>query len=91
VEETMSEYGELLRRIYGPIEAEQIDMMLTQAIGLIAKQQRASVSAIQRHLRIGYTRAARIMDILEEQGLVGPMRGSDQPREVFIDENGKKK
>ena len=39
---------------------------------------------VQRRLRIGYTRAARMMDILEERGIVGPPRGSD-PREILID------
>ena len=42
---------------------------------------------MQRRLKIGYTRAARIMDILEERGLVGPAQGSD-PREILIDLDG---
>jgi S-DNA-T family DNA segregation ATPase FtsK/SpoIIIE len=39
---------------------------------------------LQRRLRIGYTRAARVMDILEERGVVGPTRGAE-PREILID------
>jgi S-DNA-T family DNA segregation ATPase FtsK/SpoIIIE len=58
--------------------------VLSQAIEIVRETQRASTSSLQRRLRIGYTRAARIMDILEERGIVGPPRGSD-PREILID------
>lgn len=60
------------------------DEMVTQAAEIIRETQRASVSSLQRRLRIGYTRAARIMDILEERGVVGPPRGSE-PREILVD------
>ena len=60
------------------------DELVTQAAEIIRETQRASVSSLQRRLRIGYTRAARIMDILEERGVVGPPRGSD-PREILVD------
>ncbi len=63
---------------------EEDDDLLTQATEIIRETQRASTSSLQRRLRIGYTRAARIMDILEERGIVGPPRGSD-PREILID------
>jgi len=42
------------------------------------------VSLLQRRLSIGYTRAARIMDLLEERGVVGPARGAE-PREILVD------
>lgn len=58
--------------------------LLEQSIQIIRETKRASTSSLQRRLRIGYTRAARIMDILEERGIVGPPRGSD-PREILID------
>lgn len=61
--------------------------LLEQSIAIIKETQRASTSSLQRRLRIGYTRAARIMDILEERGVVGPPRGSD-PREILIDLDG---
>ncbi|OGV58043.1 MAG: hypothetical protein A2283_15985 [Lentisphaerae bacterium RIFOXYA12_FULL_48_11] len=61
--------------------------LLEQSIAIIKETQRASTSSLQRRLRIGYTRAARIMDILEERGIVGPPRGSD-PREILIDLDG---
>jgi DNA segregation ATPase FtsK/SpoIIIE-like protein len=57
--------------------------LIEQSISIIKETQRASVSSIQRRLRIGYTLAARIMDTLEERGLVGPQRGSD-PRAIFL-------
>ena len=47
-------------------------------------QQRASTSMIQRRFRIGYNRAARLIDDLEQQGYVGPANGA-KPREVYPD------
>ena len=54
---------------------------------IIRQTRRASTSSLQRRLRIGYTRAARIMDLLEQKGIVGPAQGSD-PREILIDLDG---
>jgi S-DNA-T family DNA segregation ATPase FtsK/SpoIIIE len=68
-------------------EEEDSDEMLDQAVDIIRETRRASTSSLQRRLRIGYTRAARIMDILEQRGVVGPPRGSD-PREILIDLDG---
>jgi S-DNA-T family DNA segregation ATPase FtsK/SpoIIIE len=69
------------------IDTGEDDGMLEQAIQIIRETHRASTSSLQRRLRIGYTRAARMMDILEERGIVGPPRGSD-PREILIDLDG---
>ena len=60
------------------------DEMVAKCIEIIRETGRGSTSSLQRRLRIGYTRAARMMDILEERGIVGPPRGSD-PREILID------
>jgi S-DNA-T family DNA segregation ATPase FtsK/SpoIIIE len=60
------------------------DEIVTQAVEIIRETHRCSTSSLQRRLRIGYTRAARVVDILEERGLVGPPRGSE-PREILID------
>jgi len=65
-------------------EDEEDEELLSQAVEIIRETQRASTSSLQRRLRIGYTRAARIMDILEGRGIVGPPRGSD-PREILVD------
>ncbi len=58
--------------------------LIQQSIQVIRDTRRASTSSLQRRLRIGYTRAARVMDILEERGVVGPTRGAE-PREILID------
>jgi S-DNA-T family DNA segregation ATPase FtsK/SpoIIIE len=58
--------------------------LIQQSLQVIRDTRRASTSSLQRRLRIGYTRAARIIDILEERGILGPPRGSD-PREILID------
>ncbi len=63
------------------------DELIEMSIQIIRETQRASTSSLQRRLRIGYTRAARVMDVLEERGIVGPARGSD-PREILIDLDG---
>jgi S-DNA-T family DNA segregation ATPase FtsK/SpoIIIE len=60
------------------------DAMLEQAIDLVLTTGRASTTLLQRRLGIGYPRAARLMDQLEEEGVIGPAAGS-QPREVLID------
>lgn len=56
--------------------------MIEQAKLIIKETGRASTSALQRRLKIGYTQAAHIMDVLEECGFVGPARGSE-PREIL--------
>jgi S-DNA-T family DNA segregation ATPase FtsK/SpoIIIE len=58
--------------------------LIQQSIQVIRDTRRASTSSLQRRLRIGYTRAARVMDMLEERGIVGPTRGAE-PREILID------
>jgi S-DNA-T family DNA segregation ATPase FtsK/SpoIIIE len=77
-------FDEMLAK--GGDDAED-DQLIEMAIQIIRETQRASTSSLQRRLRIGYTRAARIMDVLEERGMVGPARGSD-PREILIDMDG---
>jgi DNA segregation ATPase FtsK/SpoIIIE, S-DNA-T family len=55
-----------------------------QALDVLKSSKRASTSMLQRRLRIGYNRAARIMEIMEEKGIVGPENGSS-PREILVD------
>ncbi|HEY0944936.1 MAG TPA: DNA translocase FtsK [Opitutaceae bacterium] len=55
-----------------------------QALDVLKSTKRASTSMIQRRLRIGYNRAARIMDLMEDKGIVGPENGSS-PREILVD------
>src|SRR4030042_6078651 len=65
-----------------PSEDDDDDDLLDEAKEIVYVAGRASTSLLQRRLKIGYARAARIIDILEEQGIVGPAEGS-KPREVI--------
>jgi DNA segregation ATPase FtsK/SpoIIIE-like protein len=58
------------------------DEDVAAAIAIIRETGRASTSSIQRRMRLGYTRAAHLMDILEDRGVVGPAKGSE-PREII--------
>jgi S-DNA-T family DNA segregation ATPase FtsK/SpoIIIE len=64
--------------------ADDDDPMLDRAIDLARQHHRISTSMLQRRLRIGYPRAARMMDILEERGVVGPAEQGGQSREVRL-------
>jgi len=64
---------------------EEDDPLLEDAIRVILESQKASTSLLQRRIKVGYARAARIIDLLEEKGVVGPGEGA-KPREVLIDE-----
>jgi S-DNA-T family DNA segregation ATPase FtsK/SpoIIIE len=59
------------------------DERYDDAVALITKTRQASISMVQRHLRIGYNRAARIIEMMEKEGIVGPADGS-KPREVLV-------
>lgn len=61
------------------------DDLIEKAIELVRRTQRASASLLQRRLRIGFPRAARLLDELEERGIVGPAQGGGKDREVLID------
>ena len=65
--------------------ASNEDPLLWDAAELVVSAKFGSTSNIQRHFSIGYSRAGRIMDMLEEKGVVGPANGS-KPREVLVDE-----
>jgi S-DNA-T family DNA segregation ATPase FtsK/SpoIIIE len=59
------------------------DNLIEQAIAIVRQTQRASASLLQRRLRIGYPRAARLIDELEELGVIGPALGGGREREVL--------
>jgi len=61
------------------------DEFFDEAVQMVLETGQASVSMLQRRLRLGYTRAARIIDAMEEEGIIGPFRGS-KPREILIQE-----
>jgi hypothetical protein len=60
------------------------DPLLDQAIEIVLNTKRASASFLQRRLKIGYNRSARLIELMEEKGIIGPPRGS-KPREIYID------
>ena len=62
---------------------EEVDAIFTEAVDLVVRTGQASISLLQRRFRIGYTRAARLIDDLERRGIVGPFEGS-KPRQVLI-------
>jgi S-DNA-T family DNA segregation ATPase FtsK/SpoIIIE len=67
----------------GSDEEQEYDERYDDAVALITKSGQASISMIQRHLRIGYNRAARIIEVMEKEGVVGPSDGV-KPREVLV-------
>ena len=64
-------------------ENDHLDELFDQAVTIILEAKQASVSLLQRRMRIGYTRAARLIDQMEARGVVGPYEGS-KPREVLM-------
>ena len=66
-------------------EYDNSDEFFDDALKLIVENQQASISMLQRRLRIGYNRAARIIDEMEDKGIIGPHEGS-KPRQVLIDQ-----
>ncbi len=64
-------------------EEEEVDALFAEAVDLVVRTGQASISLLQRRFRIGYTRAARLIDDLERRGVVGQFEGS-KPREVLV-------
>ena len=60
------------------------DELYNEAVNVVKEAQKASASLLQRRLKVGYARAARLLDIMEAKGIVGPGEGA-KPREVFLE------
>lgn len=71
-------------KIFGGKSRDKKDDMYEEAANLVINTKQASVSMLQRRLRLGYARAARLIDMMENDGIVGPFRGS-KAREILID------
>jgi S-DNA-T family DNA segregation ATPase FtsK/SpoIIIE len=71
----------------GQAGIDEDEEIIQDCIEVIRSEQKASVSLLQRRLRLGYGRAARIMDELENRGIVGPSKGAE-PRDILIDLDG---
>jgi hypothetical protein len=66
-------------------EAQSSDDLYDDAVTVVRQAGRASVSLLQRRLRVGYSRAARLIDLMEERGVVGPDQGGSLGREVLAE------
>jgi S-DNA-T family DNA segregation ATPase FtsK/SpoIIIE len=67
----------------GEARGEDVDEMYDRAVELVADTRNASISYLQRRLKVGYNRAARMIEQMEQEGIVGPQMGT-KPREVFV-------
>lgn len=68
------------------IDDSEKDEKYQEALELVKKKGTASISMVQRYLRIGYNRAARIIEIMEKEGVISPSDGTSKPREILIKE-----
>ena len=66
------------------VSEDEKDELYETALGIIAETGQVSISMIQRRLKIGYNRAARIVEIMEKEGLIGPPGAAGKPREVYV-------
>ncbi|OIN98599.1 hypothetical protein AUJ66_00740 [Candidatus Desantisbacteria bacterium CG1_02_38_46] len=85
-----SEYDNEILEIEKEVPIEGEDELFKEAVQLVIRHRQASTSLLQRRLKIGYNRAARIVDTMYERGIIGPSDGS-KPRDVLVDENYLKK
>ncbi|MCS7201118.1 MAG: DNA translocase FtsK [Patescibacteria group bacterium] len=74
---------EIEKRVISLDEEMEDESLLKQAVEIVLESNKASTSLLQRRLKIGYARAARLLDLMEEKGIVGPQEGS-KPRKVLI-------
>ena len=65
---------------------DEDDPLYNEIVQFVVETQKASASLLQRKFKLGYNRAARIIDLLEERGIIGPQNGS-KPREVLVSLN----
>ena len=70
-----------------PVEkiSEEDEETLQTCIDVVMQERKASTSLLQRRLRLGYGRAARMMDLMEQRGIIGPSDGPTKPREILIE------
>jgi DNA segregation ATPase FtsK/SpoIIIE, S-DNA-T family len=65
------------------MDTQEGDPLMPEAIDLVRREGRASISMLQRRMRIGYTRAARLIDSMEDKGIIGPQMANSQVREIL--------
>lgn len=69
----------------GSDDDEELDERWEDALRLVAETKEASISMVQRRLRIGYNRAARIVEMMEREGMIAPSDGTSKKREIYLD------
>ena len=69
----------------GSMDEEEQDERWEDALRIVADTKQASISMVQRKLRIGYNRAARIVEMMESEGMIAPSDGTSKPREIYMD------
>lgn len=84
---SVTEPGELEGILSSPTGDEDEDDMFPEALEVVSGAGKASASLLQRRLKIGYARAARLLDIMESKGIIGPGDGA-KPREVYLNNPG---
>ncbi len=86
IERQNFQYTDIMLQVKNdPVEKRTDDEMYEEALEAVLEDRVASTSYIQRRLQIGYTRACRLMEMLEKKGVIGPGDGS-KPREILIKE-----
>ena len=88
--ETKNNHDKINFSEYSQGNGDLEDSLFDEAKKVVSEAGKASASLLQRRLRVGYSRAARLLDILEEQGIIGPPDGA-KPREVYTAEEGQPK
>ncbi len=68
----------------GGFDEEDVDELYDHAVRFVTETRKASISAVQRKLRVGYNRAARMVEMMEAQGIVGPVQGPKGEREILV-------
>ena len=63
---------------------EKDDPLYNEIVDFVVQTGKASASLLQRRFKLGYNRAARVIDLLEERGIIGPATGNSKPREVLV-------
>lgn len=77
------EGSDVMAAMFGEDDESSVDALYDQAVALVARERKASTSFVQRHLQIGYNRAARIVEEMERQGVIGPANNVGK-REVLV-------
>lgn len=82
----LEQHGDRMMNFEGADFVDEGDPLYNEAVEAVMRAKKASASLLQRRLKVGYARAARLLDIMEEHGIVGPADGA-KPREVYVNSN----